>query len=492
MSVLKKLAGQTVIYGSSTILARLLNLALTPLYTNIFENEVYGIYTNLYAYVAFVNVVLTFGMETTFFRYINDKANPQHIYNQASFWVGLMAIVFVTMGSLLASPIANGMDYAGQEHLIYLLITIIFLDVTAALPLAKLRHEERIKWFAIITLMNVVVSLAGNFIFVYGLRWGIEYVFVANVIASTVRLGMAWWKNLPTSLRPDWKVLRNMLDYAFFIMIAGFAGIMNQMLDKVLIPKRWIDGEVFEGMVQTGKSLVGLYGAAFKVVMLIGLATQAFRYAAEPFFFKEASNKNSPETFAKVFHFFMLAALMGFLLIASFTKEIFAFNLFGIMGDWTFVGREYWVSMHVVPILLLAYVLSAAYINISIWFKITKQTRFAILFTGAGALITIAGNYFGIPIYGYYASAWSALACYALMVILVYLVGQTYYPIPYRIGRILLYSVLFIAAWLLNRKIGPTDGFYLSFIAKTFVCLVCAGIVYLAEKYYPSFPVNDS
>ena len=492
MSVLKKLAGQTVIYGSSTILARLLNLAFTPLYTGIFDPSEYGIYTNLYAYVATINVILTFGMETTFFRFIQDKADPRQVYNQAIFWVGIMAVTFAMLAGLLAYPIAGYMDYAGYEYLIYLLIVIIFLDVLTALPLAKLRHEERVKWFAIITLTNVIVSLIGNFIFVYWLRWGIEYVFVANIIASIVRLGMAYWKNLPTSLKPDWQLLKGMLDYGFYIMIAGFAGIMNQMLDKILIPKRWVDGEVFEGVVQTGKGLVGLYGAAFKVAMLIGLATQAFRYAAEPFFFKEASSKNSPETFAKVFHYFMIAALLGFLVLSSFTKEIFSFNLFGLMGDWTFVGKDYWSSMDVVPVLLLAYVLSAAYINISIWFKITDQTRYAILFTGTGALITIAGNYFGIPVYGYYASAWSALACYALMVIMVYLVGQSYYPIPYRVGRILLYSALFIGAYFVNKQIGPTDGFYLSFFAKAFVCMICIGIVYVAEKYYPSFPSKGS
>ncbi|MEL6674626.1 MAG: oligosaccharide flippase family protein [Bacteroidota bacterium] len=486
MSVLKKLAGQTVIYGSSIILARLLNLSLTPLYTNLFSEETYGIYTNLYAYVAFVNVIFTFGMETTFFRFLQDKEDQKKVYQHAFYWVGLMALVLSSLAALIHPFLATIMKYEGQEHLILMLIGIVFLDGLAALPLAKLRQEERIKWFATITLTNVVVSIAANLVFVYWLRLGIEYVFVANLIASTIRTGMSWWKNLPGWLKFDRRLMDNMLNYGFFIMIAGFAGIMNETLDRIMIPYLWEDGKLFDGVAHTGKSLNGIYGANYKVAMLIALATQAFRYAAEPFFFKEAENKDSPRTFARVFHYFLLAALTGFLVIGSFVSEIEGFNLFGLVKG-TFVGKEFWAGQKVVPILLLAYVFSAAYINMSIWFKITKQTRFAILFTGVGALITILVNFFGIPTYGYMASAWATLICYLTMAVLVYVVGQKYYPIPYRVRRSLLYLVLFLGAYFLNRSIGPTDGFALAFLMKSMVILAVLGVVYAAERFKPVF-----
>lgn len=484
MSVLKKLAGQTAIYGSSVILARLLNLAFTPLYTSIFPPEVYGIYANLYAYVAFVNVVLTFGMETTFFRFIQDSKSPNQIYGQGFFWVASMAGMFVILGGLLNGLLASWMGYEGQEQYLLYLIAIIALDALAALPLAKLRHEERVKWFATITITNVIVSLIANLVFVYWLRLGLEYVFISNLIASAIRLSMAMWKNLPKHLKPSWPLLREMLEYAWFIMIAGFAGIMNETLDRIMIPHRWEDGNSLDGLAMTAREMNGIYAANYKVAMLIALATQAFRYAAEPFFFKEDGKKDSPRTFARVFHYFMLAALTGFLLISSFAQEIVSFNMFGLT-EGTFVNERYWSGVKIIPILLAAYVFSAAYINLSIWFKITKQTRFAILFTGTGALITILINYFGIPTYGYMASAWATLGCYFTMCILVYWVGQKYYPVPYQIFRIIGYGALFLLAFFINDQIGPTNEYWPAFFFKAGVCLVVIAMVGGIEKWKP-------
>ncbi|MEM7660268.1 MAG: oligosaccharide flippase family protein [Bacteroidota bacterium] len=288
MSILKKLAGQTVIYGASTILSRLLNLVFTPLYTGIFSKAVYGIYTNLYAYVSFVNVILTFGMETTFFRFIQDSKDAQKVYNQAFFWVLSLSVLFGLLAWLLMPFLAAWMGYEGQESMILWLVGIIVLDVNAALPLAKLRHEERVIRFSAILMTNVLVTIAANLLFVWHLRLGIEYVFISNFIASVIRLGMALWGNLPTSLRPEWSTLKGMLDYAFYIMLAGFAGIMNETLDRTMLPKRWEGTEPFLGEeLLAPLEMVGIYGANYKVAMLIALATQAFRYAVEPFFFKD-------------------------------------------------------------------------------------------------------------------------------------------------------------------------------------------------------------
>ncbi|TAE52650.1 MAG: polysaccharide biosynthesis protein [Bacteroidetes bacterium] len=489
MSIFRKLVSQTAIYGISTILARLMNLLLTPLYTNnpdLISQADFGSYINLYAFVAFVNVLLSFGMETTFFRYVQDSKDAPRTYALTFSWVALVSLAFTCIALPLYTSIANIMGYGERPELLLLLAGIVVLDALASIPLAKLRHEDRTRWFATITLTNVMITISLNLVLILGFRMGIEGIFIANLAASGIKLLMSFHKNLPAFVRPRRDEIQEMLNYAFFIMLAGFAGIMNETLDRVMLPYRWGEGAPFDGMMLSGKEMNGIYGANYKVAMLISLATQAFRYAAEPFFFRNSGQKDSPETFAKVFHYFMIASMTGFLLIASFALEIEQFNFFGLTGK-SFVGSAYWSGVKAVPILLLGYVCSGAYINMSIWFKITKQTRFAMLFTGTGAAITIAVNYFGIPIWGYMACAWATLLCYVVMTVLVYVVGQKYYPVPYRVQRLLLYLGLFVGAWLLNAQIGWTSGDPLIFAMKLFVALLAIGIVAASERFLPVF-----
>jgi O-antigen/teichoic acid export membrane protein len=307
-----------------------------------------------------------------------------------------MATFFLILGGLLYQPIAAGLGYPDESLVVLMTFGILFLDALAALPMARMRYEEKAIRFSVINMINIVITVALNIVFILILKLGIEYIFVANLIASALRLAMASWKNLPTSLRPDKTILKQMVNYGFFIAIAQVAGMMTQSLDRILIPILWEDGAIFHGVERTATEINGLYTGIYKVVIFIALATQAFRYAVEPFFFKESKNDNSPETFARIFHYFVLAALVGFLFIASFAKEIVSFNLWGLVNV-TLIGEAYWEALEVVPILLLAYVFHGAYVNLSIWFKITKQVRYAILFTGVGAILTILINYFTIP-----------------------------------------------------------------------------------------------
>ncbi|MEL6730430.1 MAG: oligosaccharide flippase family protein [Bacteroidota bacterium] len=488
MSILRRLATQTAIFGTGHILAKVLNLSLTWLYTNVdhISPTDYGIFSDVYAFVAMLNIILTFGMETTFFRLIQDTDKPKKIYNQAFLVISVLSVLFLVLIGLLHEEIASLMGYEGQGIWILLMGGVMFLDALAALPMAQLRQQEKARRFVLILLANVVVTVVLNFVFVLFLQKGLTYIFMANLVASAVKLGLAFMGNLPTSLRPDFKILRPVLNYGFFIMIAGLAGVMNETLDRAAIPRLWNDGDLFNGKPMTGEALNGIYAANYKVAILINLAIQAFRYAAEPFFFNRAKEKDSPETFAKIFHFFMIAALLGFLVIGSFAKEIVSFNFFGLI-DYTFIGEKYWSGLDIVPILLLAYVFAGAYINISIWFKITKQVRFAVLFTGVGALITILGNFLFVSSVGYYASAWSTLICYMVMVALVYVVGQRYYPIPYRISRIAFYGLIFVGAYAVNYAIGPTDDFAFAFILKTLVTLGAIGSVLWSERTRPTF-----
>ena len=488
MSILKKLAGQTLIYGLSSVLGKLLNTVLTPFFTKLFSQAVYGIYGFLYAGVAFINVFLTFGMETTFFRFLQDDHEPEKVYQQAFLWVAILASLFLCLGLIFSNAIAGLIGYPEMGNIVSLMAIFIFLDAIAALPLARLRYQEKAARFAAINLSNILVNLISNYIFLLVMDKGIEYIFVSNVIASSVRCLMALWGNLPRSLSPSTEVLKPMLNYGFFIMVAGMAGIANETFDRLMIPKLWEDGMSYLGIPRTGEEMNGIYGANYKLAMLVVLFTQAYRYAVEPFFFKESGNKDSPETFAKVFHYFTISTLLGFLAIGAFKEEVVSirFSLLGLK-DMTFIDEKFWEGLNVVPILLGAYVCSAAYINISIWFKITKQTRFAILFTGTGALITILVNVFGIPKYGFMASAWATLICYVVMVIMVYLLGQKYYPIPYRIGRILLYGMLCLMAYYLCRQMGPSEGFTFILFGKIGLVLAWLGLIGLSEYFFPTF-----
>jgi len=501
MSVLKKLAGETAIYGISSVIGRLLNFLLTPFYTNLFKSGVYGIIGQLYAFMGFANVFLTFGMETAFFRFSEDQKPEDHekVYDQAFFWVSGLVVLFLLLGLLSYRLIAAWTGYEGQEDLVLMTIIIVSIEGIAALPMAKLRKQGRAKRFAIINLTNIGISISLNIIFLVGLGLGVEYVFISNIIASSVRLGLALTTGLPSSLKPSWQQLKPMAHYGFFIMIAGLAGMMNEMLDRIIIPFMWEDGTLwgdlptYPEVARTGKEMNGIYNACYKLSMFILLVTQAFRYAAEPFFFRQAKEKNSPETFARVFHYFMIAILATFTFISSYAHEIVSFNFLGIFGEEvTFIQKDYWVGLKVVPILLLAYVFSAAYINLSIWFKITKQTRFAILFAGSGALITIVINVLTIPRHGYMGSAWATLIAYGTMCVLCFYLGQKYYPIPYRVQRLFVYALIFLSAYAINDGIGPTAGYWPAFFFKLFVSAAAVGLVYVAEKQRPVFGPDES
>jgi len=493
MSVLRKLASQTVIFGAGHVLAKVLSIILTPLLLSVASlgSTAYGAFTQLYAFVSFINVILIFGMETTFFRFLQDTDDPREVYNQAWIWVALMAGIFMAIIMPLGDSLAAFFDAPGQGIWIRLLAGVIVLDVVAAMPLARLRQQEKAGQFSLILIINVLLTLGLNYLFLVVLEYkDLSYIFLANLIASTAKLILSLiGGNLPTSLKPKPSVLRPMLAYGFFIMIAGFAGIMNETLDRAMLPKLWPDGGIWEGVPRTGLEMNGIYGANYKVAMLIQLAIQAFRYAAEPFFFKQSKEKDSPETFARVFHYFEIAALIGFLFIASFAQEIVSFDFFGLFQ---FYDEEFQVGLSIVPVLLLAYVFSGAYLNMSIWFKITKQVRFAILFTGTGALITILVNVLTIPTYGYLGSAWATLICYLVMSTMVYFVGQRYYPIPYRVGRLLIYAGVFIGLFFINRTIGPTEGYWLAFLSKFLLCLVGIGVVFIGEKYFSPFTNKTS
>lgn len=435
---IKSLAGQTVVYGMGTILPRLLNYLLVPFYTRIFEKEVYGQITELYAYIAFFLVFLTFGMETAFFRFA-QKGDPKRIFSNA-----LSSIIITTFGFLLAmfflyEPIAQAIHYAGNPEFIVFIALIVSLDAITAIPFAMLRKQNKARLFAIIKLVNVSFNIGLNILFIlvfpqfskdladvfFGRDTNlVVWVFISNLLASFVSMLMLW----PVLKSFRWEIsreiLKPMLNYALPVLVVGLAGMVIEMIDKILL--KYLIPEAQNPMAQ-----LGIYGANYKLGILMTLFIQMFRYAAEPFFFAEAEKKKSPELFAKVMNYFVIAGLLIFLL-GTLYIDIFKY----------FIGENYHEGLGIVPVVLMANLFYGIYFNLSIWYKLTDRTGDGAKISVAGAILTILLNLALIPVIGYHGAAWVHFICYFFMMVASYIWGQKVYPIPYQLKPIFLYTAI--------------------------------------------------
>ncbi len=455
---LKKIFSHAAIYGMSSILGRILNWLLTPLYINIYPTEEYGILSDLYGFTFYWSVILTFGQETAFFRFGTDKNKFKDYYSSAFSHVLLFSLIFLIIFGLNYSIFAEWLGYKGRESLFLWLIGIIFCDAIAAMPLAKLRYEEKAFHFAVISLLNIGITIVLNLILVLWLKQPIEAVFWANFLASLVRLLMSFYGNMPNFFIPREPYFQKMLAFGSFIMLSGLLSAINENLGRNLIIRLWEDGKLWNGVPYTGKALNGIYSANYKFGMFIALMTQAFRYAADPIMLKSSENKESPPFYAKVFYFYTTANIFMYLIISTFIEEIAKFNFWGLTNFYL-VHPDYWGGLVIVPHILLANVMFGAFMNLSIWYKVTKQTHYGMWITFVGTVFTLIINILFIPEYGFVASAYSTLICYSSMAILCYLLGQKFYPVPYPIFHVLMYilistTLIFITQNLPNNLIG--------------------------------------
>ena len=441
---LKKLLSHAAIYGLSSILGRILNWLLTPLYINVYPPDEYGILSDLYGFTFYWAVILTFGQETSFFRFSTDKTHYHIYYSSAFSHVLFFSFIFLVIFGLNYEFFAEWLGYKGRESLFLWLIGIIFFDAIAAMPLAKLRYEEKSLQFAIISLLNIAITIILNLIFVLGMRLPIEAVFIANFIASFLRLGMSLHGNLPDFFIPREPYFKKMITYGSFIMLAGLFSAINENIGRNLIIRLWEDGKTWNGIPYSAKSLNGIYAANYKFGMFIALMTQAFRYAADPIMLKTAEDKDSPTFYSRVFYFYTTANLFMFLVISIFIEEIAKFNLWGL-APFYLVHPDYWHGLVIVPHILLANVMLGAFLNLSIWYKILKMTYVGLWITIIGTAITLIINILFIPTYGFVASAYATLSCYTAMAIICYLWGQRHYPVPYPVISILTYLLIAIA-----------------------------------------------
>lgn len=472
MSNLQKLASQTALYGVGSILPKMLNFLLVPLYTiNTFNKEEYGTVTKLFAFVAFVNVIYLFGMETAFFRFVTKEgADRKRVFNLAQTVILSISISLSLIFILLADPIAAALGSGVKADFIIWLTLIMLIDAAVAIPFAKLRLENKALLFATGKILNIMLVLGLNYYFLkiaYDPAIGIGYVFLANLIANTFFI-LFFLKTL-FSWRPayDHRISGEMFRYAYPVMFTGLAGMTNEMFSRLTLDW-WLPKDFYAG--QSNEAAVGVFGAAYKFAVFMNLGVQAFRYAAEPFFFSNASDKKSPVLFARVNHYFIIVCCFVFIAI-SINMDILKY----------FTGKEYWEGFGIVPVLLMAYLFLGVYYNFSVWFKLTDKTHYGTWITLGGAVVTIVANYLLIPHFGYMGSSWAALACYVFMTVVCYSYGQRFYPIPYELGKSFAYLIASVVI-VYGMTFVQLENILVSTTIKLAVLIVIAGFVYLLER----------
>lgn len=452
MSQLKKLASQTAIYGLSSILGRLINFVLVPLYTDKFSTATYGVISDLYSWVGFFVVILSFGMETTFFKMIRDHDQnineKKHLFNSIFSFLMLLNGLFIFTFIVLSSPIADILSYGDHVAYIVMLTLVLGIDGMVTLPMADLRNQGKARDFVKINLLSIFLNVGLNILFIYFLgpenyAWiGIWVIFAANLAASFLK--MVLLKSYFIQFKWHWDTLyiKPVLKYAYPLVIAGLGGIINELLDrqllKFMIAKR-------EG-IKAAMHNVGVYSAVYKFAIFNTLANQAFRYAAEPFFFDQ-NKKNDKKVYLKVMNFYTLVIMAMFIFVS--TGDEWLKHLF-LRQD------SYWEGMPIVPILLLANVFLGIYYNHSVWYKFAAKTNMGARITWIGVGVTLLVNIAFIPSYGYYASAWATLLCYLSMVIASHFLSKKYSEIKYnwrKVGVYITFGIVFYTISLISSSL---------------------------------------
>jgi O-antigen/teichoic acid export membrane protein len=458
MHIIKKLVSDTAIYGLSSIVGRVLNYLLVPLYTSILLPAEYGMLTELYAYAAFGNTLYTFGLETAYFRFASQEKN------NTSFNVATSALLLISLGFsgfliAFSKPLISWMGYVGCERYLYYLAAILAIDTLLVIPFAQLRLQKRALFFAVAKLFQIGLSIVLNILFLYVLKdvslfgsqtkmtpiSSVEYILLANLLANAAVLPLFSQTFAKFKFQLPWQTIKHMLVYAFPLLLMGLAGTANEMLSRVFL-KYLLPSGFYPGYSNT--AILGIFGACYKLSVFMSLAIQALRYAAEPFFFSHAQDKNAPQLYSQI--------MQGYILVACFILFAITANL-----DWLsylFLRNPiYRTGIEIVPYLLLAYLWLGVYYNLSIWFKLVNKTYYGAIITGMGAIITVAANILLVSYLGYWGSVWATVASYTSMSVLCYYQGQKYYPIPYQVGRGL--GAIFMTAALvpLVRNISYTS-----------------------------------
>lgn len=485
---IKRLASHTMWYGLSSIVARFLNYLLTPYLTNpaVLSLVQYGEMSVVYSAIPFMSALFTYGFEITYFRYSNKDDNQNVIFNTSALSIIITTLLFTGVLLVYNEPIAAFLKVENHPEFVTWAAIIIAIDTLAVIPFAKLRNINRPKKYALIRVAGILINII-SVVFFYSFLPGIAennpesvfaswydseigagYVLIANIISSGLMLLLLSSEVMSIRFEGSFKMWKEMILYSLPLMVAGFAGVINETFDRIMLnwyaPK---DGPL------TPKEQVSIYSACYKLSLLINIFIQAFRLAAEPFFFSEAKNKNAPETYARVMKYIVIA-MSGMFLVVTLYIDFWKHFI---------QNEEMWVGLKVVPILLIANMSLGVYYNLSFWYKLSQTTYAALVITLVGAALTLSVNYFLIPVLGYMASAWATLACYGSMMVISYFWGKKVYPVPYEVGKIARFFFLMLAFFFVHRGISMyVDNVWLRFAVGTVLLIAYLAYIFRAEK----------
>ena len=477
--MLEKLAKQTAIYGVSTIVVRLLSYLLTPIYTYVFGRAAYGVVTDVYALIPFALVLLSMGMESSYFRFsakaeaeggTADEIRKRKRHLFATTWGATLVTssIFFLVVALLRSDVARvmGEAYVGHEEYILMVAAIIFFDVATMIPFARLREQGRAVKFVVLKLCNVAINVALTVAFLamglFESDFGVGWVFVTNLVASVATMLLILPTTERTLPRIDTRQLRLILAYSLPLLIGGIAGTANEFIDRQMI--KYIIPE--DSMAQ-----LGVYGAICKIAVVMTLFTQMYRFAAEPFFLSNFSKEEFVESNAAALKYYVMVSMMIFLGIALF-RDVFAL----------IVGRNFREGIFILPVILGGNVLAGVWLNLSFWYKREEKTRFAVYVTFVGLAFTVAMNLLLLPRWGYYGAAWARFIAEAAMVVVSYYLNRKFFPTPYDVRRIAEYVVLGVGLFLVSEALLPCLGVAMQYGVNIVIFATFAAYAVWREK----------
>lgn len=492
MATIKKLAGQTAVYGIPTILGRALNFLMVPLYTDVLPLAEYGVLSEMYAYMAFLQVVFTYGMETAFFRFSNKLNDSKLVLDHALSSIIISTLLLAGLLIGFSDIIADILNYPDRSYLIRWIALIVGMDALVAIPFAWLRNQNKAGRFASAKLSQILINVGLNTFFLYfcikvlqedyfsffkpyitpwyNTAYGVEYIFIANIAANLIYIPFV----LPVFRYLRFNIskarIKYMLKYAAPVLFTGLAGMTNEMLDTILL-KYWLPKGFYQSL--TNIEAVGVYRACYKLSIFMTLLIQAFRYAGEPFFFAKAQNQDGPGVFANIMKWFVIICLLIFMLVSL------NLDFFGLLLR----KESYRQGLYIVPILLIANMFLGIFYNLSIWYKHTDKTQWGLYISGAGAFITVIFNVLLIPYLGYLGSAIATFLCYFWMAGMSFLAGKKYYYVPYPVKKLLLYILWIGIGMVICKMVIPDfDNLFLQFFVNSISGILFFVPIYLMEK----------
>ena len=475
MGKLTTIFKDTAIYGLSSIIGRFLNYLLVPLYTAQFSaaSGAYGIITNIYAYVALAMVLLTFGMETTYFRFTNKThTDSETVYGTTLITVGSISLLFAVLVLLLLSPISQLMGYGDHPDYVGVMAVTIAIDAFLCIPFAHLRQQRKALKFAALKLLNIMVSILLNLIYFYFMDGkDVGYVFYINLVCTVMLAVCLITEYTGFRWKLDTKLLRTMLSYSWPILVLGIAGILNQTADKMLFPY------IYKGSDMHAQ--LGIYGACSKIAMIMAMITQAFRFAYEPIVFAGVKDKDQREMYTKAMKYFIIFTLLAFLIVVGYIDLL----------KYIVRNPDYWVGLKVVPIVMAAEIMMGIYFNLSFWYKIIDKTIWGAVFSGIGCAVLLLVNIIFVPKYGFMACAWGGFAGYGVAMLASYFVGQKYYPLNYPLKDIALYVWLTIMAFTTMVIVRGSESLLVSLSVNTLLILLFVAVIIKRDLPMRKLPV---